>query len=145
MKTFALAVGLVACASLTARAADDKLDLSGTYKLVAGKKNGADADETAKKAEYVVTGDKFTIKGNDAKFVMSYKLDAKAKPAEVDMEILEGPDGTKGAKGYGIVELKDGVLKLAYALDKDKRPKDFDGKSGFYFELKKEKADKKDK
>ena len=66
-------------------------------------------------------------------------------PAQVDMEILEGPEGSKGSKAVGIVELKGDVLKLAYSLDKEKRPKDFDGKTGFYFELKKEKAEKKDK
>lgn len=140
MKTFALAVGVIACLALTAPAADEKLDLTGTYKLTAGKKNGTDVDETAKKAEYTVTADKFTIKGGEFKFVMGYKLDAKASPAQVDMEILEGPDGSKGAKAVGIVELKGDVLKIAYSLDKEKRPKDFDGKTGFYFELKKEKG-----
>lgn len=140
MKTFALAVGLVACAALAARAADEKLDLPGTYTLVAGKKNGADVDEVAKKAQYTVTADKFTIKGGEFKFVMGYKLDAKASPAQIDMEILEGPDGSKGTKAVGIVEVKGDTLKIAYSLDKEKRPKDFDGKAGYYFELKKDKA-----
>ncbi|AWM39766.1 hypothetical protein GobsT_18720 [Gemmata obscuriglobus] len=140
MKTFALVIGLVACSALTAPAADEKLDLAGTYTLVAGKKNGADVDETAKKAQYTVTADKFTIKGGEVKFVMGYKLDAKANPAQIDMEILEGPEGTKGTKAVGIVELKGDTLKVAYSLDKEKRPKEFDGKAGYYFELKKEKA-----
>ena len=140
MKLFALTVGLAACLALTARGADDKLDLSGKYTLVGGKKNGSDVDDTAKKAQYTVTADKITISGEDRKFVIGYKLDAKATPAAVDMEILEGPEGSKGAKAVGIAELKGDVLKLAYTLDKDKRPKDFDGKTGFYFELKKEKA-----
>ena len=140
MKTFVLVAGLTACFLQPARAADDKIDLAGKYTLVAGKKNGADADETAKKAEYTATGDTFTIKGGEVKFVMKYKLDATATPVAIDMEILEGPDGTKGAKALGIVELKDGTLKLAYSVEKDKRPKDFEGKTGYYFELKKEKA-----
>lgn len=139
MKTFALLAGLVACAGLTARAADDKLDLSGKYKLVVGKKNGADADEKSKLAAYTVTKDQFTIAGGEFKFVMGYKLDASKTPASIDMEIQDGPEGSKGTKAVGIVELKGDVLKLAYTLDKDKRPKDFDGKTGFYFELKKEK------
>ncbi|MDY3559749.1 TIGR03067 domain-containing protein [Gemmata sp. JC673] len=140
MKTFALVAGLVACSALIARAADEKLDLAGTYTLVAGKKNGADVDATAKKAQYIVTADKFTIKGGEITFVMGYKLDAKATPAQVDMEILEGPEGTKGTKAIGILELKGDTLKIAYSLDKEKRPKEFDGKTGYYFELKKEKA-----
>ena len=39
----------------------------------------------------------------------------------------------------GIVEAKGDTLKLAYSIDKDKRPKDFDGKEGFMFEFKKAK------
>lgn len=140
MKTFTLALGLLACAALTGGAADDKLDLKGTYKLVGGKKNGTDVDENSKKATYTVTEDKFTIGGGEFKFVMGYKLDTKATPAHIDMEILEGPEGTKGSKAVGIVELKGDTLKLAYALDKEKRPKGFDGKDGFFFELKKEKG-----
>ena len=141
MKTFALTAGVLACLALTGRAADDKAaDLTGTYTLVSGKKNGAAVDDTAKKAEYTATADKFTITGGEFKFVMGYKIDPKAAPVAIDMEILEGPDGAKGSKALGIIEVKGDTLKLAYSLEKDKRPKDFDGKTGFLFELKKEKA-----
>ncbi|VTR98235.1 unnamed protein product [Gemmata massiliana] len=140
MKTFALAAISAACLLQSAARADDKIDLAGKYTLVAGKKNGADVDETAKKATYTATEDKFTISGGDVKFVMKYRLDTAVTPATIDMEIVEGPDGTKGSKALGIVELKDGTLKLAYSVEKDKRAKDFEGKSGYYFELKKEKA-----
>ncbi len=140
MKTFALAVGLVACMAMVARA-NEQTDLTGKYTLVTGKKNGAAVDDTAKKAEYTATADKFTIKGGEITFVMSYKIiDAKVNPVTIDMEILEGPAGTKGSKAVGIVEVKGDMVKLAYSLDKENRPKDFDGKTGFYFELKKEKA-----
>ena len=54
---------------------------------------------------------------------------------------LEAPvPDIKGTKGYGIVELTGDTLKLAYDLEKEKRPKDFKGEKGFYFELKKEKG-----
>jgi hypothetical protein len=47
-------------------------------------------------------------------------------PVAVDMEILEAPfPDIKGTKGYGIVELNGDSLKLAYDLEKEKRPKDF--------------------
>jgi uncharacterized protein (TIGR03067 family) len=143
MKTiaaFALGLGFVVFAGLTA-AQEKKGDapkLEGKYKLVGGKVNGKDIDEEAKKAEYTFTSDKITIKGA-LTFVMSYKLDPKADPVAIDMDILEGPEGTKGAKAQGIVELKGDILKLAYTMDKDKRPKNFDGKDGNVFELKKQK------
>lgn len=146
MKTaaaFALALGLVGFAGLAARAEDKKKadgpKLEGNYTLVSGKKNGTAVDDEAKKGKFAFTAEKITIEGMGVKFVMSYKLDPKATPTGIDMEILEGPEGTKGAKAVGIVEAKDGTVKLAYSLDKEKRPKNFDGKDGFLFELKKAK------
>src|SRR5215207_651029 len=130
MKTFALAAGLVACLALSARGEDKKIDLSGKYTVVSGKKNGADIDEKAKKATYTATADTITIAGGDQKFVISYKLKPGTTPVEIDMSIAEGPDGTKGTIAVGIIEQKGDTLKLAYSLDKEKRPKDFDGKAG---------------
>ena len=131
--TLVLGVGLLS------RAEDKKTEtpkIAGTYKLVAGKKDGKETGEDAKKAKYTIDDKKITIADKDGKFVISYKLDG----TKIDMEILEAPfDGLKGSKGYGIVEAKGDIVKLAYSTEKDKRPKDFDGKEGFYFELKKEK------
>jgi uncharacterized protein (TIGR03067 family) len=69
--------------------------------------------------------------------VIGYKLKPATKPLEIDMAIAEGPDGTKGIAAVGIVEVKGDTIKLAYSLDKEKRPKDFEGKTGFLMELKK--------
>ena len=138
MKAFALAIGLATGLGLSVRAADDKIDLSGKYALVSGKKNGADVDEKAKKATYTATADTFTIANGDVKFEFSYKLKPGTTPVEIDMAIVSGPEGTpKGALAVGIVEAKGDLLKLAYSLDKEKRPKDFEGKAGYYMELKK--------
>jgi uncharacterized protein (TIGR03067 family) len=136
MKTFALAVGLLVCAGAAARAADP--DLSGKYEVVSGKKNGANIDEKAKKAKYTVTADTFTITGGETKFVIGYKItDLKSTPMALDMAVSEGPDGTKNTVAVGIFELKGDTLKIAYSLDREKRPKDFEGKTGYMIELKK--------
>ncbi len=141
--TFALGLGMLGFLGLTARAEEKKkeaaelLKLEGKYTLVSGKKNGTALDEEAKKGKYTFTTDKITIEGMGVKFVMGYKVDAKATPMTIDMEILEGPEGTKGSKALGIIELKEDTLKIAYSLEKEKRPKVFDGKEGFHFELKK--------
>jgi uncharacterized protein (TIGR03067 family) len=143
MKTiaaFALGLGLFSCVCLSARSDEKTAEapkLEGKYKLVGGKKNGADVDEEAKKSEFSFTADKATIKGMGLTFVMNYKLDPKTTPVGIDMDIAEGPEGTKGTKAWGIVEVKGETLKLAYALEKEKRPKGFEGKDGFYFEFKK--------
>ena len=140
LAAWVLVLGIgVACTAEDKKAEAPKI--AGTYKLVAGKKNGEKTGDDAKKSAYIIDDKKITIGDKDGKFVMSYKLDGK----NIDMEILEAPfEGLKGSKGYGIVELKERTLKLAYATEKDKRPKDFEGKEGFYFELKKEKAKPKE-
>lgn len=138
MKTFALTALLAVFLGTTAHA-DDKIDLTGKYTVVSGKKNGADIDEKAKKATYTATADTFTIAGGEQKFVISYKLKPGTTPVEIDMSIAEGPEGTKGSLAVGIIEQKGDTLKIAYSLDKEKRPKDFEGKTGYYVELKKAK------
>jgi uncharacterized protein (TIGR03067 family) len=131
--TLVLSVGLIS------RADDKKTEapkIAGAYKLVAGKKDGKETEENAKKAKYTIDDKKITIADKEGKFVIAYKLDG----TKIDMEILEAPfEGLKGSKGYGIVEMKGETLKLAYVTEKDKRPKDFKGEEGFLFELKKEK------
>ena len=146
MKTtaaIALGLGLLGCVGLAASAQDKKKGeapkLEGKYMLTGGKKDGADVSEDSKKGEYTFAKDKITIKGMGITFVMGYKLDTKTTPTNIDMEILEGPEGTKGTKAQGIIEKKGDVLKLAYSIEKDKRPKNFDGKEGFMFEFKKSK------
>lgn len=137
MKTFALAVGLLVGAAWSARAADP--DLTGKYTVVSGKKEGKDIDEKAKKAKYSMTADTITIEGGETKFVIGYKFKPDTKPTEIDMAVSEGPDGSKGMVAVGIVEVKGDTVKIAYSLDKEKRPKDFDGKTGYLIELKKAK------
>jgi len=113
---------------------------------VKGKKNGEATNEDAKKAKYTITDKTITIADKDGKFVISYKLDASASPVKIDMVIDEAPVAEiKGSKGFGIMELKGDTLKLAYATEGDKRPKDFDGKEGFAFELKRDKVKEKEK
>jgi uncharacterized protein (TIGR03067 family) len=138
MKTFALAVGLMACAALVARA-DDKIDLTGKYTLVSGKKEGKDFDEKAKKFKYSATADTITVEGGDVKFVYGYKLKPDTAPVEIDMAVSEGPEGTKGTIAFGIIEVKGDTVKIAYSMDKAHRPKNFDGKTDFLIELKKAK------
>ena len=143
MKTFAvIAVALVGCAGLVGRADDkpakgDAPKLEGKYTLVSGTKNGTDVDDNAKKAKYEFEAKTITIDMGDMKFVMTYTLDGKGDTAKIDMEITESPIADlKGSKAYGIVEKKGDTLKLAYALEKDKRPTDYSGKDGFTYELK---------
>ena len=136
--TFALLLGFLGAAA--ARGEDTKPPkLDGKYTLVGGKKGGMPISDDSKKGEYIFAPEKITIKGMDLTFVMGYKIDPKTSPMQIDMEILDGPEGTKGSKAQGIIEVKGDVIKLAYSTEKDKRPKDFKGESDFSFEFKKAK------
>src|SRR5262245_30076814 len=152
----AVAVGMGLLGSVWLAAAQDKKDppklpkLEGKFTLVGGKTKGKDIDDEAKKGTYTFTADKITIEGMGQKFVMGYKIDPKTTPMNLDMEILEGPEGTKGTKARGIIEVKGDTVKLAYVVaggdkekekEKETRPKDFDGKDPNVnmFELKKAK------
>jgi uncharacterized protein (TIGR03067 family) len=116
------------------QAADDKnFSIEGSYTLVSGKRFGASIDEESKKGRYTIDKDRITIVAKGVKFVMSYKLPPKTRPTAIDMEILEGPEGTVGAKALGIVERTGDTLKLAYLLEKDRRPKSFEGNDGMLF------------
>ncbi len=177
-----LALGMIASLDRAASSQDKKEDkkeitaddkkvdlpnLDGKYTLVGGKKNNEAISDDAKKWEYSFTSDKMTIKSPEYTFVMGYKLDPKTAPMGIDLEILEGPEGTKGIKSTGIIEVKDDTVKIAYMMvmekekekekekkeekekekekdkekekEKDKRPKNFEGKDGHMFEFKKNK------
>jgi uncharacterized protein (TIGR03067 family) len=151
LRTLVLGVGLVA---VSAAAAQDekksgKLDpakLAGTYTIADGKKAGEKLGDDSKKAKVIFTKETITIKGEDGMdFEFSYKLDAKADPVAIDMEITK-PDALKGAKTMGIIGYEAGEVKLCYHPEGKERPKKFEStkENGLYlFSLKKEKADGK--
>lgn len=123
----------------------NKLDpekLVGTWTFVSGEKSGAKIDaDNLKKGSVVITKDKLTLKSPDGDFIMKYSIDAKKNPAEISLEITEGPQG-QGAKATGIIALKDDELKLAYPAMGGDTPKEFASKEGsgiHYFVMKKKK------
>ena len=147
-----MAVALVAAVAVSAEdkkpAEFDAKALVGSWSFTAGTRAGekVDADKLKDMAEY--TADKITMKTADATFVFKYTVDAKASPVAVELEILE-PDGFKGAKAKGIVELDGDTLKLAYNPTPDgDRPKDYtstkDNGNHVYMMKKAKKKDKKD-
>jgi uncharacterized protein (TIGR03067 family) len=152
LRTLVLGAGLVAVSVAVAQDDDKKpakLDpakLVGTYKLTAGKKAGENIGDDAKKGKVVFAKNTITIKGDDGMdFEFSYKLDPKASPVGIDMEITK-PDALKGAKALGIIEAEGGEVKLCYQPDGKERPKKFEStkENGYHlFTLKKEKGGEK--
>jgi len=134
MTTARLAISMCLFAVMMASMAEEKnaVSIVGEYTLISGKKLGMKVDGAALKGKYIIEKDKIIIE-SETKFVIGYKISTKAKPAHIDLEILEGPEGTKGEKSLGIVERTGDDLKLTYSLEKGMRPKDFDEKEAMSF------------
>jgi len=131
MKRFAMMAILMAVPALVALAADDKpAGADGTYKVTGLSKGGMKAPEEVTKGFESVTikGDKMTMKlAKEGDKVATIKIDAKSKPATIDITPDEGPE--KGKAMAGIWKMEKNVLTIALAEGKDaKRPADFDGK-----------------
>lgn len=141
-------LGLIAVGLVLAPAAADENDklsadkLVGPWVYVSGVKDGKKmADENIKKDSVEITKETMTLKaeGQEGEFVIKYKLDPSKSPCRVSMEITKGPAG-EGSKAEGIIELKDGQLRICYPPMGGDAPKDFASKEGsglHYFVLKK--------
>lgn len=108
----------------------DAAKLAGKWEYVSGVKDGAKvAAENLKDQAITITKDKITLQGKD-KFVFKYDLDTSKSPIGIKLEMLESPFGA-GAKSAGIIELKEGQIRLCYAaMDDAATPKAFESKEG---------------
>jgi uncharacterized protein (TIGR03067 family) len=153
MKTLTtLGVALVAVA--LAAGAEEKTDkkdavldpakLVGEWAYVSGTRAGEKVDQERLAGKITITKDQIEIPaGPDAKFIIAYKINTKASPATIDMDIKDGP--VKEGKALGIVSLKGDELQLCYVnIDGEdaKRPAKFEStkdNKAFYFTLKRAK------
>jgi len=123
---------LAATASLHAqdKKKSDAAKLVGKWEYVSGVKDGAKVPaENLKDQAITITKDKITLQGKD-KFVFKYSLDTTKNPIGIKMEMLESPFGA-GAKSAGVIEVKDGQIRLCYAsMDDAATPKTFESKEG---------------
>ena len=146
MKRFAM-MALLMVVPAFASAADDKpVGPEGTYKVTGlmhkGTKPPGDPSELI--TGVTITGDKIKIKMFGEEKVATIKVDAKAKPATIDLIPDDGDK--KGETLKGIWKIEKGVLTIVVAEGKDdKRPENFDGKGEEEMLLELTKAEKKDK
>jgi len=105
--------------------------LAGKWVLTRREHGGEDADAKAIKSIRVeIDGAKMTIRdGDDVKEKTTVTLlDAKAKPASVDLEVTEGTG--KGDVVKGIYKLEGGKLTICVAEPGKERPAKFEGAKG---------------
>lgn len=147
MKRLIAAITMVVLAGVAGADEKKKFDpasLVGKWKLTAGTKMGEKVEAGNLKAEVTISKDTFTLKDENDKHVMSFKLDTTKSPIQIDMEGKEGP--AMGAKAEGIIEFDGKTLKLAYGTNipgfEGKRPTKFEStkdNKAFYFVLEKAK------
>ena len=149
MKRFAMFALLFLAPAMLVLAADDKpVGPDGTYKVTGLSKGGMKfpGDPATIFEGFSIKGDKLTMRMMGEDKVATIKVDAKAKPATIDITPDEGPE--KGKTMLGIWKMEKGVLTLALVEGKDaKRPENFDakGESDILMELTADEKKKEDK
>lgn len=134
IRVLAFGIALAFVANTTAqdkeKAKLDPAKLLGNYTFVDGVKDGTKTPaDNLKTLSVVITKDNMILKTPDGDFKFKYSIDVSKSPAEIELEILEGPVG-KGAKSKGIIAMDGGTVKIAYSPDEGTRPKDFECKKG---------------
>lgn len=125
-----LAFAVVLTVPLGTRAADKDADtLQGTWRPSEAELGGkAFPDEVRKTIKLVVKDDTYTVTVAGAADKGTVKLNAKAKPKELDITGSEGPN--KGKTIPAIYERDGDTLKVCYDLSGKARPTEFKTKEG---------------
>ena len=103
----------------------DPAQILGTWKISGGSKAGEMPSADATKGTVTFEKDTITLKGDDGmSFVIGYKIDAKADPATIDMDIQKPEELKSSAKG--IIKFSDETITLCYHPMGGERPKSFE-------------------
>lgn len=122
---------LIVAAPLLATAADPKAPgpLDGTWVPSAAEVGGkALPDEVRKAMKLVVKGDDYTVTVGKQTDKGTVKMNAKAKPKEVDVTGTDGPN--KGKTFPAIFERDGDTLRICYDLSGKARPTEFKSPEG---------------
>jgi uncharacterized protein (TIGR03067 family) len=87
-------------------------------------------DKVRETIKLEIKGDKYTVTAGDSVDKGTFKLNAKAKPATLDITSTEGPN--KGKTILAIYEVKGDTLKVCYDLGGKERPKALKGGEGLF-------------
>ena len=123
-----LGVLLANCRAVSsADSADDTKKWQGTWKMVSCTYDG---EPQSADMEWIVDGDRYTIRLNGQSNVDPYmfKLDAGRK--RIDVFHHETPAGTSGGSVKGIYEISEDSLRVCYDLTNQRYPESFDAKRG---------------
>ncbi len=98
------------------KAAFDPAKLVGAWTLASGERAGEKIEKDHLPPKVTFTKETVTVPaGPDQRFLIAYKVDAKARPVAIDMQIKEGP--VNEGKALGILEPDGDGFKLCYVVD----------------------------
>lgn len=111
-----------------------KMDIAGEWTFKSGKRGAEDVPADRFPSSITITNDVITIPAAaDVIFKIKYTIDASKSPAEIDLEIIEGP--AENSKAKGIIKVADGLLTLCYDPTGEKRPAEFEATDDNWFFL----------
>lgn len=133
MKNLMIAIGLTVLTlggfhALAQEQKDSSATLLGQYRLVAGERNGqAISKERLKEITVGIAAKTITTFDRNSKevYAATYTLDTSKTPWHIKMTATLSPDGSKGTVAHGLIQAKDGDVRLIYALPGGKSPTDF--------------------
>lgn len=101
-------------------------DLSGTYRIISGEKNGAPEPQANIEDTVVeITRDRIVVTDRDKQetFSASYTLDATQTPWRITMVSRRAPE--ENVEAQGLIEKKGDTVRLIYALPGGETPTEF--------------------
>lgn len=103
----------------------DATKLVGTWKISSGSKAGEKVSDDAAKGSLIIDKDTMTLKGDDGMtFLIGYKIDTKANPVAIDLDIRKPEELKSQAKG--IIQISEETVTLCYHPMGGDRPKKFE-------------------
>jgi uncharacterized protein (TIGR03067 family) len=119
---------LASCrAASSADSADDTKRWQGTWKLVCCTYDG---EPQMADMEWIVDGDRYTIRLNGQSNVDPYMIKLDASQKHIDVFHHETPPGTYGGSLKGIYEISGDSLTVCYDLTNQRYPESFEAKRG---------------
>lgn len=126
-------LGVALAAFAGSKPAGDREKLQGSWTLVRVVHDGKKVTDTRSLGSRVlIKGDRITATDEDNKevYVVTYTLNPKASPKQIDMTIASGKEKERGKTAEGIYSLKGDTLRICYSYAKGKRPRGFTTKEG---------------